>query len=69
MSLHQLVANARWKFGKRPVWLKYISLQFATLLCEITKAEFGLRDAGKALACSPVLRCYGDKSVIEPLGV
>lgn len=21
MSLHQLVANALWKFGKRPVWL------------------------------------------------
>lgn len=21
MSLHQLVANALWKFGKRPVWI------------------------------------------------
>lgn len=37
MSLHQLAANALWKFGKRPVWLSIFpsSLQF-TLLCEIT---------------------------------
>lgn len=40
MSLHQLAANALWKFGKHPVWLSIFpsSLQF-TLLCEISNKE------------------------------
>lgn len=40
MSLHQLAANALWKFGKHPVWLSIFpsSLQF-TLLCEIANKE------------------------------
>lgn len=32
MSLHQLVANARWKFGKHPVWLS-IFLSSLQLCC------------------------------------
>lgn len=52
MSLHQLAANALWKFGKRPVWLSIFpsSLQF-TLLCEITNKETDVEMQLFLLAC------------------
>lgn len=36
--------------------VKYISLQFTTLLCEITNTEFGLWAAGKGLCLLALLR-------------
>lgn len=41
MSLHQLVANARWKIGKRPVWLSIFpsSLQLCCVKSQTGKLD------------------------------
>lgn len=41
MSLHQLVANARWKFGKHPVWLSTFlsSLQLCCVKSQTQECE------------------------------
>lgn len=53
MSLHQLVANARWKFGKHPVWLSIFlsSLQLCCAQSQTRRLEWE-RQAEKAAACS-----------------
>lgn len=63
MSLHQLVANALWKFGKRPVWLSIFpsSLQLCCVESQTRRLDVSCENAASA---SPVgLFCFSVEAI------
>lgn len=74
MSLHQLVANALWKFGNRPVWLSIFPPRLQLCCVKSQTRRLGVR-CGNAAAASPAglfcFYCGGDPhgSIIGLLGV